>query len=160
MVLFHPNNYSHLLSSDICLWLFTTWSKKSWFSLLQKIILLSEILKKIFFSVLYFLDNYQKPDIIRYLNILFQKNMYSENLELTYDLIQSKYNWLNFLYSSVVKESACSAGDLGSIPELGRSPGEGNGNPFQYSCLDHPMDRGAWWATVCAVAKSWTQLSN
>lgn len=49
-------------------------------------------IKKNFFSVLYFLDNYQKPDIIRYLNILFQKNMYSENLELTYDLIQSKYN--------------------------------------------------------------------
>ena len=42
------------------------------------------------------------------------------------------------------KASACNAGDLGSIPELGRSPGEGNGNPLQYSCLENSMDRGAW----------------
>ena len=46
------------------------------------------------------------------------------------------------------KESACSAGDLGSIPGLGRSPREKNGNPFQYSCLENPMDREAWWAAV------------
>ena len=45
------------------------------------------------------------------------------------------------------KASACNAGDLGLIPGSGRSPGEGNGNPLQYSCLDYPMDRGAWWAT-------------
>ena len=51
------------------------------------------------------------------------------------------------------KESACSAGDLGSIPGLGRSPREGNGYPLQYSCLEIPMDRGAWWATVHGVAK-------
>ena len=50
------------------------------------------------------------------------------------------------------KASACSAGDLGSIPGLGRSPGEGNGNPLQYSCLENPMDGGAWWATVHGVA--------
>ena len=56
---------------------------------------------------------------------------------------------------SVGKESACSAGDLGSIPQLGRSPGEGNGNPLQYSCLENLMDRGAWWAAVHGVAKSW-----
>ena len=42
------------------------------------------------------------------------------------------------------KASACNAGDLGSVPQLGRSPGEGNGNPLQYSCLENPMDRGAW----------------
>ena len=58
------------------------------------------------------------------------------------------------------KASACNAGDLGSIPGLGRSPGEGNGNPFQYSCLENPMDRGAWWATVHGVAKSRTRLSD
>ena len=58
------------------------------------------------------------------------------------------------------KESACNAGDLGSIHGSGRSPGEGNGNPFQYSCLGNPIDRGAWWATVHGVAKSWTRLSN
>ena len=57
---------------------------------------------------------------------------------------------------SEVKASACSAGDPGLIPDSGRSPGEGNGNPLQYSCLEKPMDREAWWATVRGVAKSWT----
>ena len=56
------------------------------------------------------------------------------------------------------KESACSAGDPGSIPGWGRSPGEENGNPLQYSCLENPMDRGAWWATVSGVSKSQTRL--
>ena len=54
------------------------------------------------------------------------------------------------------KESTCKAGDLVSIPGLGKSPGDGNGNPLQYSCLENPMDRGAWWATVHGVAKSRT----
>ena len=58
------------------------------------------------------------------------------------------------------KASACKAGDPGSIPGLGRSPGEGNGNPLQYSCLENPMDRGAWQATVHRVAKSQTRLSD
>ena len=58
------------------------------------------------------------------------------------------------------KASACSVGDLGLIPGLGRSPGEGNGNPLQYSCLENPMDGGAWWVTVHGVAKSWTRLSD
>ena len=62
---------------------------------------------------------------------------------------------------SEVKVSACNAGDLGSIPGLGRSPGEGNGNPLQYSCLENPMHGGAWWATlVHGVAKSRTLLSD
>ena len=61
---------------------------------------------------------------------------------------------------SEVKASACNAGDLGLIPGLGRSPGEGNGNPLQYSCLENPMDGGAWWATVHGVAKSRTRLSD
>ena len=52
------------------------------------------------------------------------------------------------------KESACIAEGLDSIPGLGRSPGGGHGNPLQYSCLENPMDRGAWWATVPGVAKS------
>ena len=55
---------------------------------------------------------------------------------------------------SEVKASACNAGDLGSIPGSGRSPGEGNGNSLQYSCLENPMDGGAWWATVHGVAES------
>ena len=58
------------------------------------------------------------------------------------------------------KESACSAGDPGLIPGLGRSPGEGNSNPLQYSCLEISNDRGAWWATIHEVAKSWKGLSN
>ena len=58
---------------------------------------------------------------------------------------------LGFPHSSVSKESACNAGDLGSIPGSGRSPGEGNGNPFHYSCLENPMDRRAWQATVHGV---------
>ena len=54
------------------------------------------------------------------------------------------------------KASAYSVGDPGSIPGWGRSPGEGNGTPLQYSCLENPMDGGAWWATVHGVAKSQT----
>ena len=56
------------------------------------------------------------------------------------------------------KESAFNAGDLGSIPGLGRSPGRGHGNPFQYSCLENPMDRGAWWTTVHRAHKDLEQL--
>ena len=59
---------------------------------------------------------------------------------------------------SEVKATACSTGDLGSSPGSGRSPGEGNGYPLQYSCLENPTDGGAWWATVHGVAKSWTRL--
>ena len=58
-----------------------------------------------------------------------------------------------FPHSSVSKEYACNAGDLGSIPGLGRLPGEGNGNPLQYSCLENPMDRGVWQAIVPGVAR-------
>ena len=54
---------------------------------------------------------------------------------------------------SEVKASASNAGDLGFIPGSGRSPGEGNGNPLQYSCLETPTDRGTWWATVPGVAE-------
>ena len=54
------------------------------------------------------------------------------------------------------KESACNAGDPGSIPGSGRSPAEGNGNPLQYSCQGNPMHRGAWGATVHGVTKDWT----
>ena len=53
----------------------------------------------------------------------------------------------------MVKNPLANSGDTGSIPGSGRSPGEGNGNPFQYSCLKNPMDRGTWWATVYGVAK-------
>ena len=56
----------------------------------------------------------------------------------------------------MVKKPPASAGDAGLIPESGRCPGGGNGNSLQCSCLENPMDRGAWWATVHGVSKSWT----
>ena len=64
------------------------------------------------------------------------------------------YIYVGFPGGSDGKASARDAGDPGSIPGLGRSPGEGNGNPLQYSCLENPMDGGAWWATVHGVTKS------
>ena len=66
-------------------------------------------------------------------------------------------------WGSVGEESTCNAGDpghTGSIPGLGRSSGGGHGNPLQYSCLKNPVGRGAWWATVLRLAKSWTWLNN
>ena len=54
------------------------------------------------------------------------------------------------------RESTCNIGDVGSIPRSGRSPGGGHGNLLQHSCLEHPMNRGAWWATTHRVTKSWT----
>ena len=67
---------------------------------------------------------------------------------------------VGFPGGSEVKASACNAEDLGSILGLGRSPGEGNGNSLQYSCLENPMDGGASWATVLGAAKSQTRLSD
>ena len=66
----------------------------------------------------------------------------------------------SFPHSSVGRESACNSGNSGLIPGLGRSPGEGNGNPLQYSGLENPMDRGAWRAIVCRVPKSQTQVKR
>ena len=71
-----------------------------------------------------------------------------------------KHFWSRLPGGSGVKGSACNAGDLGSISGSGRSPGEGNGNPLQYSCLENPMDRGSWWAAVHGVTRSWTRLSD
>ena len=72
----------------------------------------------------------------------------------------SNYTLKDFPGDSEGKESACNAGDPGLIPGLGRSPGEGNGNPLQYSCPENPMDGGAWQATVHGVTKSQTWLSD
>ena len=63
---------------------------------------------------------------------------------------------MGFLGGSVVKNPPANAGDTGLIPGLGKSPGGGNGHPLRYSCLRNPMDRGAWWAAVHGIAKSWT----
>ena len=67
---------------------------------------------------------------------------------------------LDFPGGSAGKESVCNAGNLGLIPGSGRSPGEGNSNPLQYSFLENSTDRGGWWATVHGVTKSWTQLGD
>ena len=67
---------------------------------------------------------------------------------------------LGFPGGSEVKASAWYSGDLGLIPGSGRSPGKGNGNPLQYSCLENPIEGGAWWATVHGVAKSRTRLND
>ena len=63
------------------------------------------------------------------------------------------FKFMGFPGSSVGKESACNAGDQGLIPGSGRFPGEGNGNPLQHSCLENPIVRGPWWATVLGVAR-------
>ena len=65
-----------------------------------------------------------------------------------------------FLVAQVVKNLPAYAGDVGSFPGWGQSPGEGNGNPLQYSCLENPMDGGVWWAMVHGIRKSWMQLSD
>ena len=72
----------------------------------------------------------------------------------------SKPSILGFPGGLVGKESACNAGDPGSIPGWGRSPGEGHGNPLQYSCLENPVNRGSWWAAVHGVTKGQFQLSD
>ena len=67
---------------------------------------------------------------------------------------------IGFPGGSTSKASACDAGDVGLVPGSGRPPGERNGNPLQYSCLENPMDRGAWRVTVCGVAKNRTRRSD
>ena len=86
-----------------------------------------------------------------------QYNRNAEDRTLTLDFHPTKPT---SRHSSVGKESACSAGELRSIPGSGRSPGEGNDNPLQYSYLGNPMDREAWWAKVHGVAKNWARLSD
>ena len=88
------------------------------------------------------------------------KTISKRNAVLLFGHFLSLFCKSGFPGGSEVKASACKAGDLGSIPGLGRSPGEGNGNPLQYSCLENPMGGGAWWATVHGVAKSRTRLSD
>ena len=76
-------------------------------------------------------------------------------------MLQVPYrHYLGFPGGSVLKNPPVNAGDTSSILGLGRSPGEGSGNPLQYSCLGNPMDRGAWGATVHGVAKSSTRLRD
>jgi len=86
--------------------------------------------------------------LLKYINIIDHYVFSKDNAILFSD-------W-DFSGGSDGKESACNAGDQSLIPGSGRSPGEGNGFPLQYSCLENSMDRGACWATVHGIAKSWT----
>ena len=70
------------------------------------------------------------------------------------------YKYLGFPDTSDGRESAFNAGNPGSIPGVERSPGEGNSNPLQHSCLENSMDRGYWWVTVHGIKKTWTRLSK
>ena len=91
---------------------------------------------------------------VQYFNCV---GLISIHLTLKHHIVHLK-NVLHIVcHSSVGKEFACNAGDLSSIPGSGRSPGEGNGNQLQYSCLEKPMDRGVWQATVHGVAKNRTE---
>ena len=75
-------------------------------------------------------------------------------------MIFFKIGWFDLPWWLRDKEPAGEAGDLDSVPGLSRSPGGGRGNPLQYSCLENPMDRGAWQATVHGIAKNWTTLND
>ena len=115
-------------------------------------------MKRIYCKLLLIKDTWHVLDVwSKYILILFCGKEYRKSFKNNRDLILRTGG---FPGGSDVKASACNAGDLGSIPGWGRSPGEGNGNPLQYSCLENPMDEGAWWATVHGVAKSWTRLSD
>ena len=134
-------------------------------------------------------DSYPSPGISHFAKVLFTKTKISElsmQIAIAVPLLLGPLNWQNqirymciltcvhtYAYKYIIicickhfpggsdgKESACNTGDLGLIPELGRSPGEGNGYPLQYSCLENSMDRGAWLATHCGVTKSRTWLSD
>ena len=111
---------------------------------------------------------YQQPQICRWdhsndrkqrgtkKSLLMRVKEESEKPSLKLSIVKTKI--LGFPGCSDDKESACKAWVPGLIPGLGRSPGEGNANPHQYSCLENSMDRGTWWATFHGVAKSQTQL--
>ena len=100
---------------------------------------------------------------IRFILFIFpvcKKYFYNKNFLINFKMYLTFKNWKGFHGGSDRKESACNAGNPDSIPGLGSSPGEEHGNPLWYSCLENPMGRGTWWATVHGVAKSQTWLSN
>ena len=103
-----------------------------------------------------FVHGISQAGILECIAISFSKIYHSLNICIYACIYVCIYVYMGFSGGSDAKESACNAGDLGSIPGLGRSPGEGNGTPLQYSCLENPMDRGDWWVAVHVVAKSQT----
>ena len=97
--------------------------------------------------------NFQPQDWKRSVFILGRKKDNAKECSNYLKIVLISLASRDFPHSSVSKESACNARDLGSVPGFGRSSGEGNGNPLRYSCLENPMDRGAWQATVHEVAR-------
>ena len=85
---------------------------------------------------------------------------FSKLLQRNRIILYNLMDILDFSGDLALKNLPANAGGEGLIPGSGRSPGEGNGNPLQYSCLENPMDRGAWWVTVSGLAKSGTRLNN
>ena len=115
---------------------------------------LKAFLLHLYFGILYF-DRY----------IILRKHYFYWDTAVIFTLtlymcLSTVLLWCRHPCSSNGKESACNAGDPGLIPESGRSSGKGNGNPLQYFCLENPIDREAWRATVRGFAKSWTRLNN
>ena len=98
--------------------------------------------------------------VFRLLRVFLQQKLYAFYDAFPEASSQTFLCSLGFPGGSGGKESACKAGDPGLIPGSGKSPGERNGNPLQYSCLENFMDRGAWWAIVHVVAKNLTLLSS
>ena len=105
--------------------------------------------------ILIYAENTPKDPSLRYtaLNTECKHRGYLKKPKQKSGYLVLAWQMLGFPCSSFGKESACSAGDLGLIPGLGRSSGEENGNPLQYSCLENPMDRGVWQATVHGVTR-------
>ena len=132
---------------------FIAWGSAGWFRL--------EILIAVLFFFFHWLNHIAKKKTLP-VSCLEAKNLTLclGNRGEQYRCLKTQYVSFPFPGGSNGKDSACKAGDLGSIPGLGRSLGGGNGNPWQYYCLENPMDRGDWRATIHGVTKSQTQLSN
>ena len=118
------------------------------------------------FPISFFLHKMSYTVSVFHLAIYSRNHSISVNKSLSHSILQQHLFTPLYVYNrgfpgdSEDKASACNAGDPGTIPGLGRSPGEGNGNPLQYPCLENPMDRGAWRATVHGVTKSRKRLSK
>ena len=108
------------------------------------------------FLILWYEESEGKMKIILDLDLEWTTGFTTVSVLLYFLITENMQGIIGFPGGSDGKESTCNARDPGSIPGLGRSLGEGNGYPFQYSCLENSMDRGAWQDTVQGVSKSWT----
>ena len=105
-------------------------------------------------------DTRPAPGDLQFLKFCHQKYLFEQTVNQCILIYCALYKVRDSLMAQTVKHLPANAGGLGSIPGLGRLPGEGNGHRLQYSCLENSMDGGASWATVHGFAKSWTQLRD